>query len=97
MRFVELGDDQSDEVCEIVAKIDKDCSEELQNIFDEADAHSTKARGSLRSSWECDKANSKDRRDNFFQDQLNNGKLSNTLNALMMSYFLLENGSMGNR
>lgn len=56
---VTLEDDQSDEVGKIVTTIEENCSEELQNIFDEADAHSAKAGDSLHSSWERDKANSK--------------------------------------
>jgi len=49
---VTLEDDQSDEVSEVVARIEQDCSEELQGAFHEADKHSTEAGSSLRSAWD---------------------------------------------
>jgi len=71
---VTLEDDQSDELCEIVAKIEDECKDEIENIFHEADTHSATAGGALRSSWERDKANSKA---TFFKDQLKNSKIHN--------------------
>jgi len=71
---VTLEDDQSDELCEIVAKIEDECKDEVENIFHEADTHSATAGNSLRSSWERDKANSKA---TFFKDQLKNSKIHN--------------------
>ena len=63
MKFTELDvtleDDQSDEVSEVVARIEQDCSEELQGVFREADEYSIVAESSLCSSWEWNKANSK--------------------------------------
>jgi len=70
---VTLEDDQSDEVSEVVARIEQDCSEELQDVFREAEEYSTEAGSSLCSAWERDKENSKVE---FFQDQLKNSKLN---------------------
>ena len=69
---VTLEDDQSDELCEIVSKIDDECKDEVESIFQEADAHFVTTGESLRSSWERDKHNNKAK---FFKDQLKNSKL----------------------
>lgn len=35
-----LEDDQSDEVSDVIKRIEQDCPSELQSVFEEADGHS---------------------------------------------------------
>ena len=66
---VPLDDDQSDELCDVIKRIEETCPNELDKIFQEGDDH---AAGDLvRNSWEADKLNGKK---SFFKDQHKNGK-----------------------
>ena len=56
-----LDDEQSEELCGVMKKIEETCSDKLQEIFQEGDSHAV---GKLvRESWELDKLNAKE---NFF-------------------------------
>ena len=66
---VPLDDDQSDELCDVIKRIEETCPNELDKIFQEGD---DRAVGDLvRNSWEADKLNGKK---SFFKDQHKNGK-----------------------
>ena len=56
-----LEDDKSDEVIDIIKRIEQDCPDELQSVFEEADGHSSLTGKSLLASWECDKVKRKDK------------------------------------
>jgi len=87
-----MEDDQSDELCEIVTKIEDYCKDEVESIFHEADVHSKTTGEPLRSSWEHDKASNKTK---LFKDQLKNSKLHDSFVGMIL--FLLESGSVGKR
>ena len=64
-----LDDEQSEELCNVMKKIEETCPDKLQEIFQEGDTHAV---GKLvRDSWELDKLNAKE---NFFKDQIKNGE-----------------------
>jgi len=67
-----LDDEQSDELCDVMKKIEETCSDELAKIFKEGDDHIMGNR--VCDFWEADKLNAKN---NFFKDQDKNGKLNN--------------------
>ena len=56
-----LEDDQSDEVIDIIKRIEQDCSDELQSVFEEADGHSSLTGKYLLALWEHDKVKCKDK------------------------------------
>ena len=66
---IELQLEQSEELCNVMKKIEETCPDKLQEIFQEGD---TCAVGKLvRDSWELDKLNAKEK---FFKDQIKNGE-----------------------
>ena len=67
-----LDDEQSDELCDVMKKIEETCPDELTKIFKEGDDNVVGNR--VRDFWEADKLNAKNI---FFTDQHKNGKLSN--------------------
>ena len=69
-----LEDDKSDEVIDIIKRIEQDCPDELQSVLEEADGHSSVTGKSLRTSWEHDEVNCKDKTQ-FYSDQQKNGTL----------------------
>jgi len=70
---VPLDDEQSDELCAIMKRIEETYSNELDKIFQEGDDHAV---GDLvRNSWEKDKLNAKSQ---FYKDQQINGKFSDS-------------------
>ena len=53
-----LDDEQSEELCGVMKKIEETCSDKLQEIFQEGGSHAV---GKLvRESWELDKLNAKE-------------------------------------
>jgi len=50
----------SDEVNDIIKRIDQDCSDELQSMFEEVDGYCSATGKSLRASLEHNKINCKD-------------------------------------
>ena len=66
---VTLDDEQSDELSSIMSKIEESSVDELSKIFEEADGYSVG--DSVRTVWELDRSNSKER---FFKDQQSNSK-----------------------
>ena len=64
-----LDDEQSEELSNVMEKIEETCPDKLQEIFQEGDTYVV---GKLvRDSWELDKLNAKEK---FFKDQIKNGE-----------------------
>ena len=64
-----LDDEQYEELCNVMKKIEETCPDKLQEIFQEGDTHAV---GKLVwDLWELDKLNAKE---NCFKDQIINGE-----------------------
>ena len=59
---------------DVIKRIEQDCPNELQSVFEEADGHSSTTGKSLRASWDRDKVNCKNKI-KFYSDQRKNGML----------------------
>ena len=84
-----LDDEQSEELCGVMKKIEETCSDKLQEIFQEGDSHAV---GKLvQESWELDKLNAKE---NFFKDQIKNSECCKQLQLYIIACQLQKVGSV---
>ena len=67
---ITLDDDQSDELCGVIERIEDQCHDELGKLFGEADAKSRCTGETLRHIWQSDKP----AKSEFFKDQQCNSK-----------------------
>jgi len=75
-----LDDEQSDELSDVISRIEEAGADELEKVFKEADSLSVG--DSVRAAWELDKSNAKEK---FFKDQKNNSKC-NSISVIWHSY-----------
>ena len=67
---ITLDDDQSDELCGVIERIEDQCHDELGKLFGEADAKSRCTGETLQHIWQSDKP----AKSEFFKDQQCNSK-----------------------
>ena len=93
---VTLDDDQSDEMKEIMDKIDKVEKQTLEHIFSEAENASSGVGNSVRGIWQDDKRNMKDLRGEMVSVHVRL-EIHETHSVTLFINFLTATGKKGNR